>query len=90
MSERMIAESRHKARKKYRCNAGEWVQDVVYDLDFTYAELRAIVKARRNNWCIMPGEEYIRQIQVENGKLFTWRAIPAMHEICCKYEIYDW
>lgn len=87
--------SRHVARKKYTCNACEWISEWIgcrepHDYKFTYAELREIVKARRNAWCIVPGQEYIKQPQVYDGHFFVWRAIPAIHAICLKYDLYEW
>jgi hypothetical protein len=91
--ERPVFFSRPVARKKYTCNACEWIEnhvDYLFYGDFTYTELREIVKARRNNWCIVPGQQYIRAVQEYEGKLEVWRAIPAIHEICLKYDIYDY
>lgn len=83
------------ARKKYTCNACEWISEWIehpgcYDYEFTYAELREIVKARRNYWSIVPGQEYIKEMQNYDGYLTTWRAIPAIHALCLKYDLYEW
>ncbi len=85
----------HIARKKYTCNACEWISEWIghagcYDYEFTYAELREIVKARRNAWSIVPGQEYIKQPQIYDGHFFVWRAIPAIHRICLKYDLYEY
>lgn len=91
---RVIAGSRHVARKAHTCNACEWIENVVVDdlyyYKFTYAELREIVKARRNRWRIMPGQEYVRQVQIYDNGIYTWRAIPAIHAICLKHDIYEY
>jgi hypothetical protein len=55
----------------------------------TFAELRDIVKARQNNWRIKPGERYNKSILVMDGYLSTWRAIPAIEEICFKYNLIE-
>ena len=90
----LISVSEHVARKQYTCNACEWVDNVLleyrHEYDLTCAELREIVKARRNNWQIVPGQRYIREVQKYEGELLVWRAIPAIHAICLKYDIYDY
>lgn len=91
---RTLSTLRPVARKRYTCNACEWIE---YDLNehifyhqFTYAELREIVKARRNNWCIVPGQHYVKVVRVYEGRLEVWRAIPAIHNICLRYDMYDY
>lgn len=91
----LIAITRPVARKRYLCNACEWIAALLpYDLTdykLTCSELREVVRARRNNWQIVPGQQYIREIQKEDGELVVWRAIPAIDAICRKYDIYeDW
>lgn len=81
-----------KARKDYRCMASEWITngdlaETVYHC--SYAEKRAIVRAKRNGWKIKKGERYLRQCIVWEGRLETFRAIPAMHEICLKQDLYQ-
>lgn len=90
----LIRESRHIARKKHRCNACEWidasgVKDFVFHDKPTYAELRAIARAKRNNWCIMPGQEYIQQVCKTDGDFWVWRALPEIDAICRKYDLYE-
>lgn len=46
------------ARKPYRCNASEWLREALGDMNFTFAEWKAIAKAKRNDWRIMPGSIY--------------------------------
>lgn len=93
---RVLFKSTPVARKKYTCNACEWIENEVLDnmyfYEFTYAELREIVKARRNGWQIMPGQRYIREVQLFEGRMYVFRAIPAINDICWKHEIYplDW
>lgn len=96
---RYLPTRRQVARKTYTCNACEWIDALLpYDLldyKLTYAELREIVKARRNHWQIVPGQEYIKQAVIYDNHEYgthieTWRAIPAIDAICRKYEIYDY
>lgn len=91
----MFRESKHIARKEYTCNASEWIDNGevlknLCDYDFTFAELRQMVKARNNDWCILPGQEYIKQIGKHEGCFYVWRAIPAIHAICLKHDIYEY
>lgn len=89
----ILSDTKHIARKTYICNACEWIEnDVVGNLhnhEFTCAELREIVKARRNRWCIVPGQLYRRIVSVDSGDLCVWRVIPAIDAICHKHDIYE-
>jgi len=86
----VIHESRPIARKAYWCNACEFIRECSdWDYrDFAMSDLRLIVKARRNGWKIQPGQRYIRQFNSDYGETWTFRAIPEMHEICRKYDLY--
>lgn len=84
----IIRESKPKARKRYRCEACEFLQDELGWETFTLAECRLIVKARRNGWCIVPGRQYIRQFNTDGCDTWTFRAIPEMHELCIKHDLY--
>jgi hypothetical protein len=87
----VLSESTPVARKTYTCNACEWVDnlEVWKEYDLTYHELRAIVKARKNKFCIVPGQRYRKFVQVEDGRLEVFRAIPEIDAICRKYDIYE-
>lgn len=54
---------------------------------FTFAELRQIVKARKKGWKILKGEKYIRQT-CKNDHIYAFKAIPEIHKICIKYDMY--
>ena len=87
----IFREARHTARKTYTCNACEWVSngETWREHSLTYAELREIAKARRNQWKIVPGQEYIKWVGIEYGEFMVWRGIPAIDAICHKYNVYD-
>jgi len=77
------------ARKDHNCSACEWIfNSDLRDYDFTFSELREIVKARKNNCKIKAGERYIKQINICDGDFYVFKAIPAIHDICIKYDIY--
>ena len=86
----VIHESTPTARKAYRCDACEWIENYINDgVTFTIADYRRIVKARRNGWMIQPGQRYIRQFNTDGNEAWTFRAIPEIAELCVKYELYD-
>lgn len=76
------------AKKDHRCSACVWIMELICEYDFTFAELREIVKARKNGWRINAGEEYIKQINICDGDFYVYKAIPAIHEICIKNDVF--
>lgn len=90
----VIRKSKHVARKKYTCNACEWIDALLpyglTDYEMTCSELREIVRARRNGWQIVPGQLYIKEVGIYEGDFYVWRAIPAIDAICRKYNIYEY
>lgn len=88
----LISESKPTARKAHNCMAWEYLDGFGFG-DFghelTYAEKRAIVRAKLNGGKIQPGEQYIRQFMNWDGEIGTYRAIPAIHDICIKYDVFD-
>ena len=89
----IIHESTQKARKDYYCNACEFLLegDNVCELGLTFSEYRSIVKAKQNGYKILKGEIYLRQYNSDETSKDTWvyRAIPEIHKICLKYDLYD-
>lgn len=87
----IIKQTKPKARKNHYCMASEWLNQCgnLRGLTFTFSEWRAIIKARDNNWEIQKGDIYINQRNVDCGDIFTFKAIPEIHEICIKYDYYD-
>jgi hypothetical protein len=77
-----------KAKKDYVCNACEWLFESELT-GFSIAEYRAMVKARRNRYMIKKGQEYLRQANVCGGDFMVFRAIPEIHDICLKYDMYQ-
>ena len=91
---RTISESEPVARKNYGCDACVWLTEYdwkeLISLGLTFAERRAVIKARQNGWRIMKGEKHLQAtiIGCEN-EIISWRAIPEIHAICLKYDIYE-
>lgn len=85
------------ARKNYGCDACVWVteSDVLENEhwlnELSFAEKRAIVKARKNGWRVMKGDKCLIHTLVScDGKLImTWRAIPEIHTINSNHCMYE-
>lgn len=90
MGIQVLSESTPIAKKSHDCMACEFIFNNGIDGNgFTRPELRAISKARRNKCKILKGEEYIKQNNVCDGEFYMFKAIPAMHDICIKYDMYE-
>ena len=79
------------ARKNYPCDACDWIfngDEITRDY-YTYAELRVLAKARKNKYQILKGEKYIKAVGTCGGDFFVFRGIPAVNDICRKYDIYE-
>lgn len=89
----LLREETPVARKDYRCDAVEYVREMLDQEIFTISDLREIVKARRQGWAIKAGQKYYKQGQVDETarQILIFRAIPAMNDLCLKYDLFpDW
>ena len=77
------------AKKDHNCGACEWILNSCDWGMFTFAELRIIVKARRDGWKIKKGQKYIKCSGRWNGEWDTFRARPEINDLCQKYDIYQ-
>jgi len=80
------------ARKDYPCNACPWIFNGDIGPEYYAAddELKIIAAARKARGRIRKGQKYMKQAVVgSDGKVFSFRAIPEMHEICLKYGLYE-
>jgi hypothetical protein len=83
-----------KARKDYTCDACNAMFDygsinqVIADCKLTVDEIKSITEAGENNFKIKKGNPYYKQINTEDG-FCVFRAIPEIHKICIKYDLYD-
>jgi hypothetical protein len=89
----LISEITPKASKYYTCDACLFLFDgndykSVLGMKLTISEKRAIIRAKNNNYRINKGDIYIRQC-VKNDGIYTFKAIPEIHEICIKHDIYS-
>ena len=86
----LLSEHKPTAMREHTCMACDWVLQFGIDGNgFTRPELRALSRARKSNWKIIKGQGYIRQGNEFEGELYTFRAIPEIHAICIKYDIYE-
>lgn len=87
---RVLSESEPVARKPHDCMASGFIlAHGVNGNGYSFAELRAIAKAKKNKYKVIKGQKYIRQNNTFDGELYTFKAIPEMHEICLNHELYD-
>lgn len=86
----LISEKYPVSRKDRPCMACETLSYWgIRAKDFTFAERRQLAIARRNGWRIKTGEKYLKQFIVCCGDAGTFQAIPAMHNLCLKYDMYE-
>lgn len=78
------------ARKEHECMACLWLQDIDSLDGFTFAEKRAIAKAKANNWRIKPGERYLHDKMVNLDGIYSFKAIIEIDKICHKYDFYEY
>lgn len=77
------------AKKEYNSDAYTFIDNCCDDFSMmSFSERRHIVEARRNKGRIFKGQKYLYQFIVEGGDTYSFRAIPELHEICIKYNIY--
>ena len=87
----VIRDSRPVAKKDYDCDACHYLLDNhgIQGNGFRIADLRLIVKAKRNGYRILKGQKYVYQVNKMAGDFYIYRAIPEIHDFCLKNEIYD-
>ena len=90
MSIRVIAETNPKARKDHNCDSCDWLLEsgILYEKELAFAEYRAVVKAKRNGWKIKKGDIYNKQVNFYDD-IYTFKSIPAIMEICHKYNLFE-
>lgn len=85
----LLRHSEPVAKKDYSCDACVWLFESDYRYGLTISEYRSIVKAQRNGYKIKSGDKYIYQVGIYDGNFYIFRAIPDIHKICLKYDMYD-
>lgn len=84
----VLSESTPVAKKSHHCDALQYILEDYEDGTYTYAELRQIAKAKRQRGMILPGQRYLRIVQIYDGDFCVFRAIPEIDDICRKYDLY--
>lgn len=86
-----LSETQPFAKKEHDCDACEWLNNSGYtnEEDLTPDEWKSYQLAKSNGFKIKKGESYIRQNNKFDGEIYTFKAIPAIHDICIKYDFYD-
>jgi hypothetical protein len=91
MSIQILSHSTPKARKAHRCMASEFILAAgISGFGYSFSELRAIAKAKKNNYRVVKGQRYIKQNNKLDGELYTFKAIPQMHQICLAHDHYEY
>ncbi len=85
----LISEKILTARKDHDCMAYAWIDNFCDLEDLTPDEKQLYLKAKENKGLIKKGEKYVRQCLNDGGRLFTFKAIPELHNICLKYDMYE-
>lgn len=87
----LISEKTVTARKDHDCMACDWVlAEGINGFGFSRPDLRILAKARANKWKIKRGDEYLRQALIDvGGLIYTFKAIPEVHQICLDYDLYN-
>lgn len=85
----LLSESFHIARKDHRCDACDCLLNYRDIEDFDGKDREAIELAKSHGWKILKGERYVRHVGVWHGDFSCFKSIPAIHDICSRYEIFD-
>jgi len=91
MSDFSHPSTKPRARKDYDCMACENMQQAWNDADIkelTADEHHAYELAKSHNFKILKGERYVNQCGVYDGQFYIFRGIPAIVDICHKYELW--
>ena len=88
---RIIRTSYPIANKEHECMASVWLTECGESpsyLGMTISETKHWVKARQNRYKIIKGQKYLNTVQVWDGEFGVFKAIPEIHELCLKYDLY--
>ena len=86
----VLSESMPKARKTHRCMASEIILGSgINGFGYSFSDLRIIVAAKKNKFKIVKGQHYLRQNNKCDGDIYTFKAIPEMHQICLDHDLYE-
>ena len=89
-----LSQSTPTARKDYPCDACVWLlefgnlRQIINELDLTFTQKRLIIKVFNDGRKIRKGAKYLKQNNKQGGRIFTFRAIPEIDDVCIKNDIY--
>jgi len=96
---RVLSETYPTARKTYECNSclfifegfGNNLKEFFNYYKLTLTEKKQVLTAKNNKYQIRAGEKYIRQTLIDESSkdFFCVKSIPEVHNICCKYNLYQ-
>ena len=85
----VLSEALPVARKSHHCMASDFIlANGISGYGYSFSELRSIAKAKRNKFLIIKGQTYLRQNNKFDGDIYTFKAIPALHQICLDHDLY--
>ena len=85
----VLKETNPVARNDYYCMASLFIRDCGRpDYFDCIKDYRDYIKAKENGFKIKKGDKYLYQANVAYGDFYTFKAIPDMHRICLKYDLY--
>jgi len=76
------------ARKDYRCDASEYVTNMLGYIDLSEEDTVIFDKAMEEKFRILKGTTYIKTEGKYDGEFCTFRTRIDMNELCLKYELY--
>lgn len=87
----ILSETTPVANKDHECDACEWLNNSGYanEGDLTEGEWKDYQLAESNGFKVKKGEKYVKQNNKFDGDIYTFKAIPAIHNICLKYDLYE-
>ena len=91
----ILSQSTQIARKDYKCDSCVWLlefgnlRQIIDELDLTFTEKRIIIRVWNDRKMIRKGTKYMKQNIKQNGDIYTVRAIPEIHDVCIKNDIYS-
>lgn len=90
----VISETKRKARKDYICMGCRELlnidsfENIANMHNMTDSERDVLRVAKFRGFKIRKGDIYIDQTNTD-GDIYHFRVIPEIHEICCKYSLYN-
>jgi len=91
MSDFFYPSTTPKAKQDYHCHACKHIQCAWNDADINalpLEEKQAYELAKEHGFKILKGETYVHQYGIYDGNGYVFRGIPAMVDICHKYELF--